>query len=246
MRHAPDPRVLVEVALVQLTHDEAGGDADALLARIERLETTVKQLREQGVAAAAVPKDPSTGRAVLGGAARWPAPSPASRTAHSDPAAAAGVAAAESPAAADDAPDAGRPPAARPEPTPSREAAAVSVPDAWEHTVKAQVKPLVRALFSAGSFVGNRGDTWLFSVPNEAHGNKCEDHRAAVEAALSAAVGGAVAIEFVTGGAPAADTGTTTAPSTSAASTGADRPRPRPAAAPAALAAPASSPPMYM
>ena len=40
MRHAPDPRILVEVALVQLTHDEAGGDADALLARIERLEAT--------------------------------------------------------------------------------------------------------------------------------------------------------------------------------------------------------------
>ena len=39
----------------------------------------------------------------------------------------------------------------------------VSVPDAWEQTVKSQVKPLVRALYSAGSFVGNRGDTWLFS-----------------------------------------------------------------------------------
>ncbi|MCB0043678.1 MAG: hypothetical protein KDE23_28520, partial [Caldilinea sp.] len=69
MRHAPDPRILVEVALVQLTHDEAGNDVDALLARIERLEQTVKQLRESGVsagAAPAAPRDPATGRAVLG------------------------------------------------------------------------------------------------------------------------------------------------------------------------------------
>ena len=54
MRLSPDPRILAEVALVQLTNDEAGTDVDALLARIERLENTVKQLREerpQGLAA---------------------------------------------------------------------------------------------------------------------------------------------------------------------------------------------------
>ena len=78
----------------------------------------------------------------------------------------------------------------------------MSVPDAWEQTVKSQVKPLVRALYSAGSFVGNRGDTWLFSVPNEAHGSKCNEHRGAVEAALASAVGSPVTIEFVSGGAP--------------------------------------------
>ena len=48
MRHAPDPRILVEVALVQLTHDESGTDTDALMARIERLEQSVKQLRAAG------------------------------------------------------------------------------------------------------------------------------------------------------------------------------------------------------
>ena len=42
MRHAPDPRILVEVALVQLTHDDAGGDLGALTARLERLEQAVK------------------------------------------------------------------------------------------------------------------------------------------------------------------------------------------------------------
>ncbi|MGH9133624.1 MAG: DNA polymerase III subunit gamma/tau, partial [Ilumatobacteraceae bacterium] len=67
MRHAPDPRILVEVALVQLTHDEAAGDIGALTARIERLE----QAGRAGGAAATTgqpaanpaPVDPGTGRA---------------------------------------------------------------------------------------------------------------------------------------------------------------------------------------
>ncbi len=42
MRHAPDPRILVEVALVQLTHGDAGGDLGALTARLERLEQAMK------------------------------------------------------------------------------------------------------------------------------------------------------------------------------------------------------------
>lgn len=244
MRHAPDPRILVEVALVQLTHDDVGSDTEALMARIERLENTVKQLRESGAAAAAVPKDPSTGRAVLGGAARRPTPtrtaepstaqsstaqSPADQTPAQTPAAE--PPAAQSPAAQSSAgaarptapPAASRAPAetasprtapadapAAPAPTPAPEPAAppapsISVPDAWEHTVKGQVKPLVRALYSAGSFVGNRGDTWMFSVPNEAHGNKCNEFRADVEAALARAVGTPVTIEFVSGGGAVGD-----------------------------------------
>jgi hypothetical protein len=109
------------------------------------------------------------------------------------------------------------------------------VPDAWEQTVKSQVKPLVRALYSAGSFVGNRGDTWLFSVPNEAHGNKCNEHRADVEAALARAVGVPVTIEFVSGGAAAGDTDTRPAPARPTTPTSQTPAAPAPApAAPAA------------
>ena len=75
-----------------------------------------------------------------------------------------------------------------------------TVPEAWEQTVKAQVKPIIRALYSAGSFVGHSGGAWQFSVPNEAHGAKCQEHRAAVEAALAKAVGEPVTVEFVVGG----------------------------------------------
>jgi DNA polymerase-3 subunit gamma/tau len=73
-------------------------------------------------------------------------------------------------------------------------AGVTTVPEAWEASVKAGLKPLVRALFSAGSFTGHDGATWQFSVPNAAHGRKCDEHRADVEAALSAAVGSAVTI----------------------------------------------------
>jgi DNA polymerase-3 subunit gamma/tau len=230
MRHAPDPRILVEVALVQLTHAEAADDTEALLTRLERLEGVVRQLGAGGAASAAIPKNPETGRSVLGGAARRPTPSAAPSSAEAaapSPTATRPAAtqpnalrpnapAGQSPAApvaqpaAASGDDATAPVAAEAAAGPSR-----SVPDAWEQTVKSQVKPLVRALYSAGSFVGNRGEVWLFSVPNEAHGAKCNDHRPAVEAALAAAVGSPVTIEFVSGGARAVDAESTRTPAAS-------------------------------
>ena len=201
MRHAPDPRILVEVALVQLTHDESGSDTDALMARLERLEQTVKQLKLAGPGAGSTgdghsPKDPTTGRAVLGGAARRPVPTtpiadtppPTATPPVTEPAAGSTVPSRTEPAQA--APIAAAPSSAPP----------MSVADAWERTVKSQVKPLVRALYSAGAFLGNTGDTWQFGVPNDAHGAKCNEHRPAVEAALSQAVGRPVTIEFVVSG----------------------------------------------
>ena len=46
MRHAPDPRLLLEVALVQLTHEAASNDMSVLLDRIERLEHQAKVATE--------------------------------------------------------------------------------------------------------------------------------------------------------------------------------------------------------
>lgn len=81
MRHAPDPRVLLDVAIVQLTSDAASTDLGALASRVTALE---QRLAEGGApapasqrptaadAAAATrpPTDPSTGRAPLGGRAK--------------------------------------------------------------------------------------------------------------------------------------------------------------------------------
>ncbi len=78
MRHAPDPRVLLDVATVQLTADAVSTDTSALVARLDRIE---RQLADGSVAAPAPavarpPVDPSTGRAALGGRVRRTMPEP--------------------------------------------------------------------------------------------------------------------------------------------------------------------------
>ncbi len=73
MRHSPDPRVLLEVALVKLANPHADTGVAALVARIEKLEARLAAGAAAGPAVAAAPpapRDPATGRAVLGGRAR--------------------------------------------------------------------------------------------------------------------------------------------------------------------------------
>lgn len=63
MRNALDARVVLEVALVRLVHQELDMGLESVVARVARLE---KELENRPVLAPA-PVDPSTGRAVLGG-----------------------------------------------------------------------------------------------------------------------------------------------------------------------------------
>lgn len=72
MRHAPDARLLLEVAVVQLASPAFDDSQEGMLARISQLEESVKQLREKGVAAAVPPPpiNPTTGRAKVGGLAQ--------------------------------------------------------------------------------------------------------------------------------------------------------------------------------
>ena len=125
MRLSPDPRILAEVALVQLNNDEAGTDVDALLARIERLENTVKQLREEGAVGLAAVRSRRIRRP---GGPCWAVPrAPTRRGAHRQ-----------------------RRRRSNSSPVAAKPSASVTVPEAWEQTVKGQVKPIVRALYSAG------------------------------------------------------------------------------------------------
>jgi DNA polymerase-3 subunit gamma/tau len=124
-------------------------------------------------------------------------------------------------------------------------AAAKPVPDVWRDAVKSQLKPLVRALYSAGEFTTEVDGVWLFSVPNEAHGAKCAEHQADVEAALSAAVGAPVSMRFVAGGSTATASSPSAKPSSnqgSASNSGSPAPSPQPAGAREA-SGPASEPP---
>ncbi len=88
MRHAPDSRLLLEVAVVQLAAPSFDDSTENLLARISQLEEAVKQLKEQGIAAALppAPLNPTTGRAKIGGrAAAGAASTPASAGTDSAP-----------------------------------------------------------------------------------------------------------------------------------------------------------------
>jgi DNA polymerase-3 subunit gamma/tau len=197
MRHASDARVLLEVALVQLTSDAAAHDVDALAARLERLE---QQVAQQAAApkVAPAPADPATGRAVVGGRALRDA-TPPSGTAR--PSAAPPAAPATAPAAAV-APSAVEPAAAAPAPEPHVASApsvggGAAVAAAWSADIVPSLKPLVRAIYSATKLVAHDEASITVGAPNDTHRAKCEQHREAVEQAAARVAGGPVRIEVV-------------------------------------------------
>jgi len=224
MRHAPDPRVLLDVATVQLTSDSVAPDLGALLLRLERVE---KQLAEGFAASAgssapsasATPAkvDPATGRAALGGRARKssePKPSEAkpSEAKPSEPKPSEPKSSAkEQPAAG---PTPGSPESAEPavtsdisapssDPAPVAAAAPLSGEpisiELWENTVRPSLKGMARAVYAPAVFVASTESSLTLSVPNEAHRGKCEQHRATVEKSLSELVGSDVTVELIDG-----------------------------------------------
>jgi DNA polymerase III subunit gamma/tau len=170
LRHAPDPRVLVEVALVQLSTAPAAApdDVGALAARVTALEQAVASAPS---AASAAPVDPATGRAALGGRAR------------SSGSTAPALATAPSP-----------PPAS---PAPTAATAPADPVGEWENLVRPSLRGIARALYTPIDVVGGDAGSITIAVPNATHRTKCEQHRTEVEQAWSAATGRAVTIELV-------------------------------------------------
>jgi hypothetical protein len=72
--------------------------------------------------------------------------------------------------------------------------------DVWELTVRPGLRGMPRAIYAPAAFVASTPTTLTLSVPNPAHRAKCEQHRAAVEAALREFAGAAVQIELVDDG----------------------------------------------
>jgi DNA polymerase-3 subunit gamma/tau len=266
MRHAPDPRVLLDVAIVKLTSDaaasgDAGAALGALTARVAKLEkqiadgipatvapsaaspaaaaTTAPSAASPAAAApaapadAASPTDPKTGRAQLGGRARRSAaptsppaapepaaPEPAAQQPSAEPAPVAAEPApagqpvepqpapapatpipepAAEPAAAE--PAAAPPPAEpTPGPAPAAPAGGVMHRAVWEDDVRPGLRGMARAVFSPAVYVSNTDSQLTLSLPNPVHREKCEQHRDAVEKALTAAAGAPVVLELVLGG----------------------------------------------
>ena len=270
MRHAPDPRVLLDVAIVKLTaaaaaaaaSGDAGAAVAALAARVAKLEQQVAE----GVPAAAsgsgaapaptattasapqpaaeAPRDPSTGRAALGGRARRaeqaasapaePAPTPATQVAPADSApVAASVAAAEVDA----------PPVAAPVTAAAASAGSAMSQAMWDDTVKPGLRGMTRAVFSPATYVSNNDTTLTLSLPNPVHRDKCEQHRTAVEQALAASVGSPVTLDLVIagGGGPGGGSGESSDPSGGNQAAAAGEPGAGTASGPGAPAAVASA-----
>jgi DNA polymerase-3 subunit gamma/tau len=259
MRHAPDPRLVVEVAFVRLTQPQLDTGLDGLVARIEKLERGIATggvgssaaARPAASVTAPVPVDPATGRARLGAragrdttgsiprpdaagaagvapAAAAPAgvvsagvvsagvapsggadPAPGAAD-HADAAESASSIAAPSPThvAADDRPPAGAAAAAAMTPG----AALARVEAVWSDSVLPALKPIVRALYSSMPLLGPRDGAFALGAPNDATRQRADKDRAAVEAAVAAAVGAPVELVLVVeGAAPAARVGGDTA-----------------------------------
>jgi DNA polymerase-3 subunit gamma/tau len=216
MRHAPDPRLLLEVALVQLTHEAASVDVSVLLDRIERLEHTVATRDVTAPIQRPTPVDPSTGRAALGGRAR-PAGSssgpPAGSRAHpsTEPAPAA-LAAVPDPPAAEPEPapvPAAEPPRPAPTPTASEPVAPAAAPPAagratadhaaavWATDIMPALKGITRAMFSTTKLLGAKDGAVVLAAPNEPTRVKCAQQLSEIEAIMARVLGGQVPVMIV-------------------------------------------------
>ncbi len=160
-RHAPDPRLLLDIALVRLTNVDADTTPGALLARLERLERAVAASPDMSAAAPAVSAS-SAPRATLG--------------ARSRPSAA--VPPVEAPAAKT--PPAAAAPAVATEP-PTRDQLTL----AWADQVWPKLKGTTKALFSSGRFVASEDGEPTFALPSNHPMARCEQMKPEVEAALS-------------------------------------------------------------
>ena len=180
IRHAPDARLLLEVAVVKLTRQNSNTDVATLMARIERLESGVTAMRDStGPIARPALLDPNTGRAKLGGraASAMPAtnPQPTKPAAISEPV---------KPAAA-----------LQPEKSVAPMGDA-ELKTRWPEVVAAQ-KPIVRALYSAVSVSECKDGVLTLVAPSEMHISKSTEHLQTLIDSLLRVCGKKVEVKFI-------------------------------------------------
>ena len=181
LRHAPDPRVLLDVALVRLTRPEADTSNSALLERIERLERVERSGTPAGAAPAANQAVPS-------------APPLPPRRAPSRPA----PIAAAPPAAVTQAAAAAPPATAGSTPQPSGEMPSVDqLNQAWTDSILKAIRPAVKALFGAGRFVGVDATHAMYGLPNQAHADRCQARLSDVQPSVDQHFGRSIPIRLV-------------------------------------------------
>ena len=180
IRHAPDARLLLEVAVVKLTRQNSNTDVATLMARIERLESGVTAMRDStGPIARPALLDPNTGRAKLGGRAASAMPA-------TNPQATKPVASSEpvKPAAA-----------LQPEKSVAPMGDA-ELKTRWPEVVAAQ-KPIVRALYSAVNVSDCKDGVLTLVAPSEMHISKSTEHLQTLIDSLLRVCGKKVEVKFI-------------------------------------------------
>ena len=240
MRHAPDPRVLLEVALVQLTHEASSVDVGVLLERLQRLEQQVAQGAAAAPASRTTPIDPSTGRALLGGRARREQSSSSSSAQAAAPASSPPAAESSSPpvapasSAPSSGPSGGQSAASSADAPPVSGADVARVTAAWQGELLPSLKGMARALYSPLRVLGERDGALAIAVSRESVRDKCAKHLPELESVIAERLGIRLRVVLVVTGEPDHDLDTTG---------GATRPAPAPTPRPAASAGPGASAP---
>ena len=219
----PDPRIVVEVALVRLTQPSADRTLDAILERLDRLE-------RQGVGSARDGGGSSGDRSRGGGGAEpahAPGGSAAARAALSHRQGGGDPPPAQTPPPSGGKPTLGavvrgrtepaqaaEPAAPAAPPRPMEEQAVGRVPDrdeitgAWIGSVLARLPKSVRSRWRGGRWVEPDSGAVRFAVSNEWHQKACDDSRREVEEALRAHFGAPVPVTVVVENEPPPGTAT--------------------------------------
>ena len=214
----PDPRIVLEVALVRLCRPDADRSLDAVLERLERLERGLPPGQAPSAAAAAPEAEAPAGapsaaprpgpateareelaraaarptRAPVKKATAAPAPAPATRTSVPPPAPTS-----EAPPVAEASPVAlAAPPAAGAGPAPD----VASLTAAWG-TVLDGLKGATKGIFREGQITEVTDGTAVLLLPKGPPADLLEQRRPEVEAALAAHFGQRVALRLVVGSA---------------------------------------------
>ena len=190
MRHAPDARLLLEVAIVKLASPDSGDAVQTLTNRVAALEERIVQLMAGGVTTLPpAPVNPGTGRAKIGGRAvgdrdvTAPTPAPkAPAPVDKEPTPATPTETPSVEPAADDAPAA--PPPSRPvTPLPEQDANPADPAQAWPQIVDG-LKALAKAIFRPATVDSVENNTVTVRIPANTPMDKAQQHLPTLTAEL--------------------------------------------------------------
>ena len=220
MRDAPDPQVVLEVAVVRAARADLGGGTAELEGRVMRLERRLADLEARPVAEVVPPPPPpptTDGSSPSLGAWRSqrtsePAPPPPTQPEAEAPVAAPDRSEVEPATTAEPAPvpaeptptmpSAPEPPTPAPSPEPSQVPSAgapsiATVRALWSDRILGELAGRNKALFRTGELLDLVGTTLRIGVPNEPQLEQCRPGIPAVERALAQALGQALSVELV-------------------------------------------------